>query len=70
MDKVCESHDPLIITRQGRKPVVLMSLEDYEALDETAYLTRSPKNARRLSASVRRLEAGIGVCVELTDLAG
>ena len=70
MDQVCESHDPIIITRQGGQSVVLMSLEDYEAMDETAYLKRSPKNARRLTKSIRRLEAGAGVELEITDLAG
>ena len=70
MDKVCDRHDPLVITRQGRKSVVLISLEDYEALDETAYLKRSPKNARRLTRSIRRLESGTAIDVELADLAG
>ena len=70
MDKVCTDHDPLVITRQGRQSVVLISLEDYEALDETAYLGRSPKNARRLTAAIRRLDTGVGVELEITDLAG
>ena len=48
MEKVCDDHDPVIITRQNQHSVVMISLEDYQALEETAYLLRSPKNARRL----------------------
>ena len=70
MDRVCADHHPLVITRQGRASVVLISLEDYEALDETAYLARSPKNARRLTESIRRLDAGVAVNLEISDLAG
>jgi antitoxin YefM len=61
MDKVCEDHEPVIITRNGsEQAVVMMSLEDYKALEETAYLLRSPKNARRLFESIANLEAGQG----------
>ena len=59
MDKVCEDHEPVIITR-NEQAVVMMSLEDYKALEETSYLLRSPKNARRLFESIAALEAGQG----------
>ena len=60
MNRVCEDHEPLIITRNSEQSVVMMSLEDYKALEETAYLLRSPVNAQRLLASVTQLEAGLG----------
>ena len=60
MDSVCNDREPVIITRNRDQAVVMVSLEDYKALDETAYLTRSPKNAKRLLASIRQLEAGKG----------
>ncbi len=60
MEKVCDDHAPVIITRKAARPVVMMSLDDYEALEETAYLLRSPKNARRLLESIIQLEAGKG----------
>lgn len=69
MDRVCDDNAPLIITRQGRKSVVMMSLEDFEALDETAFLARSPKNAKRLSDAIQRLNAGGGVSVDSSELA-
>ena len=61
MDKVCNDHAPVIVTRKSSNSVVIMSLEDYEALEETAYLLRSPKNTRRLIESVAQLENGQGV---------
>ena len=60
MARVCKDHAPVVITKQFDKPVVMMSLEDYEALLETAYLLRSPRNARRLLESIQELEHGDG----------
>lgn len=58
MEKVCEDHAPVIISRKSRDSVVMISLEDYQALEETAHLLRSPKNARRLLESITELTAG------------
>ena len=60
MDRVCSDHEALIITRNGEQSVVMLSLEDYKALEETTYLLRSPANARRLLAAVAELNAGNG----------
>ena len=60
MEQVCDDHTPLIITRRNERSVVMLSLEDYEALEETAYLLRSPKNARRLLESIAELQSGGG----------
>lgn len=67
MDKVCSDHEPLIITRNGEKAVVMLSLEDYKALEETAYLLRNPANARRLLGSIAQLNAGQGTPRELAE---
>lgn len=61
MDKVCDDHAPMIITRKNHRSVVMISLEDYESLEETAYLLRSPKNARRLLESITELQSGGGI---------
>jgi len=61
MEKVCDDHSPIIITRKSENPVVMMSLEDYQAMEETTYLLRSPANARQLLESIAELEAGNGV---------
>ncbi len=60
MKKVCDDHAPIIVTRKNNEAVILMSLEDYEALTETAYLMRSPKNAKRLIESIEELDSGRG----------
>jgi antitoxin YefM len=61
MDRVCDDHAPVIITRNRDQAVVMMSLEDYEALEETAYLLKSPKNARRIMSAISQLDAGKGI---------
>ncbi len=58
MNKVCDDHTPLIITRQKEKPVVMMSLEDYNALEETLHLLKSPKNAARLNKALTDIHSG------------
>lgn len=60
MKKVCEDHEPVIITRQQADSVVMISLSDFKALEETAYLLRVPKNARRLLESLAEFEMGGG----------
>ena len=60
MDRGCNDHEALIITRNGEQSVVMLSLEDYKALEETAYLLRTPANARRLLSAVSQLSAGKG----------
>ena len=61
MDKVCSDHAPIVITRNRDQSVVMLSLEDYESLEETAYLLRSPANATRLLEAIHALETGKGV---------
>ena len=60
MDRVCNDHEPVIITRNGDQSVVILSLEDFQALEETAYLLRSPANARRLLSAMKQLSEGRG----------
>jgi antitoxin YefM len=67
MDRVCDNHEPLVITRQGRQSVVLLSLDDYESMEETAYLMRSPENARRLVTAIADLEKGQGTERQLAE---
>lgn len=60
LDTVTNDREEVIITRAGHEPVVVVSLDDYESLKETAYLLKSPANARRLLASIEQLENGDG----------
>ena len=66
MDRVCNDHEALIITRNGEQAVVMLSLEDFKALEETAYLLRTPANAKRLLSAVAQLNTGKGVERKLT----
>ncbi|MFD4571618.1 type II toxin-antitoxin system Phd/YefM family antitoxin [Streptomyces sp. NPDC058417] len=65
LNSVTDDREEVVITRAGHEPVVIVSLEDYESLKETAYLLRSPANARRLLASIDELENGGGTVREL-----
>lgn len=67
MERICDDHEPVVITRKNERSVVMLSLEDYEALEETAYLLRSPKNVRRLIESISQLENGGGSPRKLTE---
>ncbi len=69
MDRVCTDHDPVIITRNRDQAVVMLSLDDYESLQETAYLLRSPANTRRLLASIDSLNKGKIIKKSVKDLA-
>jgi len=67
MNAVVNDREEVVITRAGHEPVVMVSLDDYESLKETAYLLRIPANARRLLASIDRLEDGGGVERDLVE---
>ena len=54
LDEVCDTHEPAYVTRRNGGDVVILAREDYEAMDETAYLLRSPANAKRLYEALRR----------------
>ena len=58
LDKVNEDQKPLLITRQNGKPAVLMSLDEFHAYRETAWLMASPGNAARLTESIAQIDAG------------
>jgi len=60
MDRVCKDHAPLVITRNAQQPVVMVSLEHFNALEETAYPLRSPANAGRLLSATKQLGGGQG----------
>ncbi len=67
MDRVNEDRAPLLVTRQKGEPVVMMSLADFNALEETAYLLRSPANAERLVKSLNSLRSGKAQVRKLTE---
>ena len=58
LDEVCDSRMPLVVTRRSGEPVVMLSLAEYESLEETLHLLRAPINAERLLQSIKEAEAG------------
>ena len=67
LDSVVNDREEVVITRAGHEPVVVMSLADFDSLRETAYIMRSPANARRLLDAMERLDAGRGEQHDLLD---
>lgn len=67
LDSVTDDREEVVITRAGHDPVVMVALDDYESLKETAYLLKSPENARRLLASIDRLENSGGTRRDLVE---
>ena len=57
LDNVIDDHAPVLINREDKQAVVLISLNDYKAFEETAYLLKSPANTKRLRDSIVQIEA-------------
>ena len=58
MDRVVDDSDFTIVTRQRGEPVVMVSMSEWNSIQETAHLLSSPRKAERLRASIAELEAG------------
>lgn len=67
LDKVNDDHKPVMITRQNGKPAVLMSVEDFQSYEETAYLMASPKNAERLNKAMTEVDSGKTIHKDLIE---
>jgi antitoxin YefM len=67
MDRVVEDRTPVVVTRQSGEAVVMVSLADWNAMEETLHLLFSPKNAERLRSAVRQLDAGRGKKRDLVE---
>lgn len=68
MEQICSDHEPTIITKGGKCSVVMISLEDYQSMEETAYLLSSPRNAARLAKSMENARRGIGKTMTFEEL--
>lgn len=67
LDRVVDDCVPIVITRQRGKPVVMISMDDWNSMQETRYLLSTPNNAKRLLDAIERLDAGEGEEHELID---
>jgi antitoxin YefM len=68
-DRTVTSREPVVISRRGTESVVMLPLEEWEGVTETAHLLRSPANAQRLLAALLRAEKGEGKAMTRTELA-
>ncbi len=66
-DSVVDNSMPVIVTRQNKESVVIISIKDYRAIEETAYLMQSDANAKRLNQAIAQLESGLGKKRELIE---
>lgn len=67
LQRVVDDHVPVAIARRKAEAVVIVSLSDWQARDETAYLLSSPRNAERLLEGIRQLDAGEGIERDLIE---
>ena len=67
LDAVVDNAMPVIVTRQNKESVVIISMKDYRAMEETAYLMQSEANAKRLNRAITQLEDGLGKTKELIE---
>ncbi len=67
MDRVVEDHAPVVVTRQRAEAVVMVSLSDWNSMEETVRLLSTPKNAERLAEAIVQLEAKQGMDRELIE---
>ncbi len=67
MDRVVTDRCPVVVTRQTGEAVVMVSLADWNIMEETLHLHSTPANAERLLASIRELDAGMGQERALVD---
>ena len=54
LDQVSNDQEVVIVRRRGARDVALIPAEELAGLMETAHLLRSPRNAERLLAALRR----------------
>lgn len=66
-DNVCDNHDTLIVNGNG-KTVVIHSLEDYNRMDETTYLTGNPENKKKMYKAKDEIENGKTVSKSIDEL--
>ncbi|MCC8477107.1 type II toxin-antitoxin system prevent-host-death family antitoxin [Streptomyces globisporus] len=67
LSSVVDDREEVVVTRVGHESVLIVALDEYESLKETAHQIRSPENARRLLTSIERLESGVGTVRELAE---
>jgi antitoxin YefM len=68
MDKAEEDREPIVITRHGKPSAVLISVEEWESMEATLHLLRSPRNAARLFEAMDRADRGEGTSMTMEEV--
>jgi len=68
-DETVSTREPIVLERRGHESVVIVPLDEWQGVSETAHLLRSPANARRLLSALKRLEKGAGLTLTAAQLA-
>ena len=58
LDSVIDDSETVIINREGNEAVVMISLEEYNALKETGYLMQSPTMIKAIRQGISDIEEG------------
>ena len=69
MDQVVDDREPILIRRRGKDPVALVAADELTSWMETAYLLRSPANARHLRESIAQDARGEVEVIDVDELA-
>ena len=70
MDRAVDDRAPVLVTRQGHEPVVLLAQSEYDSMLETLHLLSTPANAQALMKAIEEMERGEGIEVEWDEAAG
>ena len=68
LEQAESNHEAIVVTRSGKKPSVILSMDEYESMQETLHLLTSPANARRMSQSLADYETGNFVTGALSEV--
>ncbi|MGA2572043.1 MAG: type II toxin-antitoxin system prevent-host-death family antitoxin [Terracidiphilus sp.] len=68
LDRVTDDREVVVVKRRGARDVAIIAADELAGLEETAYLLRSPANAKRLHAALRELDEGKGETMTIDEL--
>lgn len=68
LDQAVDDREVIIVRRRGQRDVAILPADELAGFMETAYLLRSPKNAQRLLAAMKELDAGKGIAMTVEEL--
>ena len=67
IQQIINDVEPTIVTTETGESVVMLSLDEYNAWQETLYLLSTPANAEQLMQSIAEDKAGYSAKQELLD---